>query len=274
MTVVLSEVRELSLVSKTVAQEAAGVLMQGYRSRPRADEKSRADLVTEFDRRSEELVKTRLAALTPEIPVVGEETGGTARPQGLVWYVDPLDGTTNFVHGHPFFAVAVGLMYNDEPIAGTVIAPVMSFVWRSFRTPSGSGEALRNEMPCAVSQVDNFQQAMLGTGFPGNREVSPDNNFASFFEVKRTAQAVRRCGAAAIDLCFVGDGTYDGFWERRLHTWDVCAASALVLAAGGKVTAIDGGPIRYHAGYICASNGKIHDALVQTILRGEKKLLP
>lgn len=273
MTIGLTELAELSKVATTVAIEAGAVLTEGYRSRPQADEKGRADLVTEFDRRSEELVKLRLAQLTPEITVIGEESSRGERPRGLVWYVDPLDGTTNFVHGHPFFAVAIGLMLDDEPVAGAVVAPALALRWRAFRSAADRGEALRNEEHCEVSPVRSLAKALLGTGFPGDRSASPANNFGSFVEVKRAAQAVRRCGAAAIDLCFVADGTYEGFWERRLQTWDVCAASAMVLAAGGRVTALDGGPVRYHAGHICASNGKVHDALVEAIMRGETQAI-
>ncbi len=274
MSFTSDELAELSRVAAAVADEAAAILMSGHRSRPRADEKGRSDLVTEFDRRSEAHIIERLRALTPEIPVIGEEGGGAARPDvlpgGAVWYVDPLDGTTNFVHGHPFFCVAVGLMQGGEPVAGAVVAPVLALRYRGFRVPGGGGEALRDGDRCAVSPVATLSRAMIATGFPPNRDTWPDNNFGSFIEVKRSAQAVRRCGAAALELCFVADGTYEGFWERRLHTWDVCAASAFVLAAGGRVTALSGGPIDYHAGHIAASNGFIHDELVAAIVRGEK----
>lgn len=270
MTISLAELAELSRVALSVAEEGAAILVGGYRSRPHADEKGRADLVTEFDRRSEAHLIGRLGALTPEIPVIGEESSGADRPRGLVWYVDPLDGTTNFVHGHPFFAVSIGLMSDDEPVAGAVVAPVLNVRWRAFRSATDHGEAYRDGDRCAVSPVGDLSQAMIATGFPaGRREASPANNFGSFIEVKRTAQAVRRCGSAAIDLCFVADGTYEGFWERRLQTWDVCAGSALVLAAGGRVTALDGTAARYHAGHICASNGRVHDALIEHVLRGE-----
>jgi len=275
MSLSQSELSELSRTAEVVAREAAAILASGYRSRPRADEKGRADLVTEFDRRSEAHITERLVALTPRIPVIGEEqsNGEGARPRGLVWYVDPLDGTTNFVHGHPFFNVAIGLMEDDEPVAGAVVAPALALRYRGFRSLIDGGEALRNDERCEVSPVSALAKAMIGTGFPGNRDVSPGNNFGSFVEVKRAAQAVRRCGAAALDLCFVADGTYEGFWERTLHTWDVCAASALVLAAGGRITALDGGPVRYHAGHIAASNGKVHEELVGAILRGEKRVI-
>jgi myo-inositol-1(or 4)-monophosphatase len=276
MTLVLSDFEEYSRTAMTVANEAAGILRSGYRSRPHADEKGRADLVTEFDRRSEALILERLRALTPHVPIVGEEgSGGSdAGPRGLVWYVDPLDGTTNFVHGHPIFCVSIGLVLDDEPVAGAVVAPVIDLRYRAYRSPGErGGEALRNEERCAVSPVGKLASAMVATGFPGDRETAPANNFGSFVEVKRAAQAVRRCGAAALDLCFVADGTYEGFWERKLHTWDVCAGAAAVLAAGGRTSALDGGPARYHEGRIVASNGKIHDELVAAILRGESRLI-
>jgi myo-inositol-1(or 4)-monophosphatase len=266
-----TQLAELSCVALAVADEAAAILCRGYRSRPSADEKSRADLVTEFDRRSEAHVIARLAELTPGIPALGEEQPGAseARPRGPVWYVDPLDGTTNFVHGHPFFCVSIGLLEDGEPEAGAVVAPVLGLRYRGFRSASGGGEALRNGERCEVSPVATFSKAMLATGFPPNRDAWPGNNFGSFIEVKRSAQAVRRCGAAAIDLCFVADGTYEGFWERRLHVWDVCAASALILAAGGRVTSLGGGAADYHAADIVASNARIHDELVAAIVRGE-----
>ena len=287
MSLSKSELVELSRVATTVADEAAAILMEGYRSRPNADEKGRADLVTEFDRRSEAHVTERLRALTPEIEVVGEEQSGdgararaaasgsrASGARGLVWYVDPLDGTTNFVHGHPFFCVSIGLMEDDEPVAGAIVAPVLHLRYRAVRPLAGDGaEALRNEQPCAVSPVATLPRSLLATGFPGTRDASPDNNFGSFVEVKRAAQAVRRCGAAAIDLSFVADGTYEGYWERRVQVWDVCAGSALVIAAGGRVTAMDGSAPRYHRGHILASNGKIHDDLVAAIGRGERHVI-
>ena len=297
MSLSRAELHELSKIAAVVADEAALILMDGYRSRPHADEKGRADLVTEFDRRSEAHVTERLLALTPEIEVVGEEQSAAAtkaakaaastqtsstprpppsarrRPRGLTWYVDPLDGTTNYVHGHPFFCVSIGLMQDEEPVAGAVVAPVLDLRYRAVRPLAGEGEALRNDERCAVSPVGALNRSLLGTGFPTSRDTAPDNNFGSFIEVKRAAQAVRRCGAAAIDLCFVADGTYEGYWERRVHAWDVCAGSALVLAAGGRVTALDGGAPRYHQGRIVATNGLIHEELLQAISRGEKRVV-
>jgi myo-inositol-1(or 4)-monophosphatase len=241
----------------------------GHRSRPRPHEKGRHDLVTEYDRASEHLLLSRLASLAPGIPVVAEESAPSSeRRTGLVWCVDPLDGTTNFVHGHPFWCVAVGLMEDDQPIAGAVVAPILGLRWRGV-APSGQGtsesSSFRNGEPCTVSATRDLAHALVGTGFPASRDRAPDNNFDSFLAVKRAAQGVRRCGAAAIDLCMVADGTYDAYWERRLHVWDVAAASAIVLGAGGMVTALDGGPANWHVGHVVASNGLVHGALVNAL---------
>jgi myo-inositol-1(or 4)-monophosphatase len=265
---------DLAAIALLVAEEAATLVAAGYRSRPRADEKGRHDLVTDFDRASEDLLASRLASLAPGVAVVGEEASGetTSRP-GLVFYVDPLDGTTNFVHGHPYWCVAVGLMEDDRPVAGAVVAPSLGLRWVGWVDPSGAGAgaALRNGKPCATSAESDLGDALLATGFPAARDHAPDDNFDTFVAVKRAARGVRRCGSAAIDLCMVADGTYDAYWERRLHAWDVVAGSAVILAAGGTVTALDGGPPDYHVGRVVASNGHLHRALLDVIAASEAR---
>ncbi|WP_437974854.1 inositol monophosphatase family protein [Sorangium sp. So ce295] len=273
-----AELLELSEIALRVAEEAAALVQAGFRAGPRGlrvEEKGPHDLVTEFDRASEDLLVARLDALSPGVAVVGEEQSAARRAEprgGLVWYVDPLDGTTNFVHGHPFWCVSVGLMDDDVPVAGAVVAPALGLRWTGFqprgaaRGPVGTaaidGEARRNGERCAVSATASLERAMVATGFPPIRDRAPDNNFDAFMTVKRNAQAVRRCGSAAIDLCMVADGTYDAYWERRLHAWDVAAGSAIVRGAGGVITALDGGPPNYHTGNIVASNGLVHAPIV------------
>jgi myo-inositol-1(or 4)-monophosphatase len=260
----------LAAVALAAAEEAAALVAKGYRSRPVVDKKGRADLVTEFDRASEALLYERLPELSPGIPVVGEEhtgSGETEHRRGLVWYVDPLDGTTNFVHGHPFWCVSVGLMEDDRPIAGAIVAPSLSLRWVGWVDPGGARTATRNGEPCSVSATSELGEALIATGFPPNRRDPPHDNFGSFVAVKRAAQAVRRCGSAAIDLAMVADGTFDAYWERRLHAWDTTAGGAIVLAAGGKVTALDGGVPDYHVGRIVASNGLLHEKVVEVLKR-------
>ncbi|HTB75763.1 MAG TPA: inositol monophosphatase family protein [Polyangiaceae bacterium] len=254
------ELRELLRVALEAAREAGAVAQAGWRTRPEAaHKKSRIDLVTRFDHESERLLRDRLTAATT-IPVVGEEHGGhrASGAKEATWYVDPIDGTTNFVHGHPFWCVSVGLYTGEAPILGAVVAPSLGVEW----TAIVGQEALRNGTPCAVSEVSELDDALLATGFPYDRRTSPDNNFDAFVAIKKKCQAVRRCGSAAIDLCLVADGTYDGYWEQKLKPWDMAAGAALVLAAGGRVTDYLGGCPDVMKGHVVATNGRIHDKLV------------
>jgi myo-inositol-1(or 4)-monophosphatase len=267
---------DFAQIALLVAEEAAVLVGSGFRSRPAITKKGQHDLVTEYDRASEQLLVQRLGSLSPGLPVVGEEQTSardvSGRP-GLVWYVDPIDGTTNFVHGHPFWCVAVGLMEDDRPVAGAVVAPMIGVRWTGWVSPARldgaaptiPGAAFRNGKPCAVSATALLGESLVATGFPPVRDREPDNNFASFIAVKRRAQAVRRCGSAAMDLSMVADGTYEGYWERSLHSWDMAAAGAVVLAAGGTITSLGGGAPDYHAGYVAASNGRIHAELLAKI---------
>jgi myo-inositol-1(or 4)-monophosphatase len=250
---------ELLRIARDVAEEAGTRLLKGYRTRPAASEKARSDLVTAFDLESETLIRERLAERAPKVTIVAEEQGGT--PSGLTWYVDPLDGTTNFVHGHPFFAVSIGLYRGAEPILGVVVAPALALRWSGG---PGMG-ASRNDSSCTVSSVGQLSRALLATGFPPNRDVSPDNNFDTFTRVKRSVQGIRRCGSAAIDCCLVADGTYDGYWERSLHVWDLAAGCAIALGAGARLTSLTGEVPDLTVGHIVLSNGRIHDAIVELL---------
>jgi myo-inositol-1(or 4)-monophosphatase len=246
----------LTRIALDVATEAAALLLQGWRTHPSASEKRPTELVTEFDLASERLIRERLAQHTPEMAVVGEELGGTAHgPQS--WFCDPLDGTTNFVHGHHFFCVSIGVLERGVPIAGAVVAPALNTSWVGWR----GGSAQRNEQACHVSDTERLHDALVATGFPSDRSSAPGNNFDTFIRVKQSTRGVRRCGSAALDLCLVADGTYDAYWERQLHAWDAAAGAAIVLAGGGTLTALDGGVADFSTGHILASNGKLHAAL-------------
>jgi myo-inositol-1(or 4)-monophosphatase len=242
-----------------VATAAAESLMKGYRSRPLPSEKARHDLVTEFDLASEALIRERLSAATPQLGLVAEEGGGEQKP--LSWYCDPLDGTTNFVHGHPFWCVSIGLLEQGRPVAGAVVAPALGLHWTAHQ----GGPALRSGSPCRVSETEELGDALCATGFPPDRRTAPANNLDTFARVQKVVQGVRRCGSAAIDMCLVADGTYDAYWERRLHAWDLAAGAALVLSAGGVLSALDGGPADLSVGHVIASNGRVHQALQRVI---------
>lgn len=263
-------------VTRDVAREAAAVVSAGFRRSPTVEHKGAVDLVTSFDRASEELVRRRLGNALP-FTIIGEETGGSP-PEGdragasPVFYVDPIDGTTNFVHGHPFWCVSIGLVVAGQPILGVVISPPLGLEWFGWLTPSGQGRAARRsvdigtttvlEEPCVVSQRTVFGESLLATGFPYDRRTNPEeSNFEAFVAIKLRCQAVRRCGSAALDLCLVADGTYDGYWERKLGPWDMAAGIAIVRAAGGRVTDFDGTSKFIETGQVIATNGAIHATL-------------
>jgi myo-inositol-1(or 4)-monophosphatase len=239
-----------------VARDAARFLLDGYRSHPAASEKARRDLVTAYDLKSESIIRERLSRETPDIAIVGEEGGGT--PGALTWYCDPLDGTMNFVHGHPCFCVSIGAVDERGPLLGAVVAPAVGIEWWGAR---GAG-AFRNGEPCRVSTTENLAGSLLATGFPPDRSKDPESNLPTFAKVMQHVQGVRRCGSAAMDCCFVADGTYDGYWERALHAWDIAAGCAIALAAGGRLTSLTGGVADLGVGHITLTNGKIHDELL------------
>lgn len=253
--------QELAEVSLSVAREAADLVREGWRNKPAAAEKTRANLVTEYDLASERLIRERLARLAPGVAIVGEEIGGEANAE-LTFYCDPLDGTTNFVHGHPFWCVSIGVLAAGVPVAGAVVAPSLATEWIGWQ----GGAARRNHDECAVSSTHQLGEALLATGFPTDRSRAPENNFDTFVRVKQVVRAVRRCGSAAIDLCFVADGTYDGYWERVVNAWDLAGGAAVLLAAGGRLTSLDGSPARLERGNVLATNGHIHSDLTHLLI--------
>lgn len=251
---------KLTSIALDAARAAARWVERGHRSQPSYERKqSDADLVTRFDVESEQLIRRALQQATPDIAVVGEEQGGQAdeRP---TWFCDPIDGTTNFAHGHAYYCVSIGLMQAGVPLLGAVVAPALKCEWYGYV----GGGVLRNGQPCSVTRQSTLSDALVGTGFsPVLRRLGhPEDNLAAFSRVYPHVRDIRRCGAAALDLCMVADGSYDAYWERRLSPWDVAAGSALVLAAGGRLSNLTGGPYNLNHGYVLASNGLVHDNLI------------
>jgi myo-inositol-1(or 4)-monophosphatase len=257
------DLAKLTSIALQTARAAAEWVERGHRSHPSYERKqSDADLVTRFDIESEQLIRSLLAQQTPDLPVVGEEQGGhidmaDARP---TWFCDPIDGTANFAHGHAYYAVSIGLMRQGLPLLGAVVAPALGCEWYGY----AGGGAFRNGKACSVTREATLSDALVSTGFlPVMRRLGhPEDNLAAFCRVAPHVRDIRRCGSAALDLCMVADGSYDAYWERRLGAWDVAAGSAIVLAAGGRLTNLKGGPYDLDNGYVLASNGLIHDDLV------------
>jgi myo-inositol-1(or 4)-monophosphatase len=248
-----------------VAREAGKILLEGWGTRPSIGFKSEdINLVTEYDKRSEALIVERLAKAFPDDRIVAEEgttvagdRGGAAR----VWYVDPLDGTTNFAHGLPLFSVSLGLCVDRRPVLGVVEAPALG--WTFAGTSTGGGSTF-NDKPIAPSRTDKLVGALLVTGFPYQRNPVQDN-IAEWTAMLAAAQGTRRLGSAALDLCFVACGWLDGYWERALHPWDLVAGAAIVLGAGGQATDLDGRPFDGETGRVLASNGPLHDQMMRVL---------
>jgi myo-inositol-1(or 4)-monophosphatase len=253
-------------VALAAARAASKIVHAGFRKHPTVEHKGAIDLVTSYDRESERFLRKTLSAETP-FAFIGEEEGGTRAPGAQpTWFVDPLDGTTNFVHGHPFYCVSVGLLVGAAPVLGVVVAPALATEWTGafdFGATRASWGTPPN--PCTVSGISSLSDALLATGFPYDRKVSEDNNFDAFVAIKRQVQAVRRCGSAALDLCLVGDGTYDGYWERKLKAWDLAGGAAIVRAAGGRISDFRGAEGDVTTGHLVATNGKIHVALLSAL---------
>ncbi len=271
----MKEREELLAIALDVTRQAAKLVEKGWRRGVRPDHKGPVDLVTEFDRQSEEFLRAALHART-RFSVTGEEGGAeSSATNALTWYVDPIDGTTNFVHGHPFYCVSVGLAHGAEAILGAVVAPALSCEWTGLIAPDAAdagphdspGISLRNGEPCHVSSADRFVDSLLATGFPYEGRDGPNSNFEAFVAIKKQCQAVRRCGSAALDLCLVADGTYDGYWERGLKPWDVTAGAAIVRGAGGELSHYDASGLDIRRGEVIATNGKIHAALIDALAR-------
>jgi myo-inositol-1(or 4)-monophosphatase len=250
-------------VARESASEVSAILLEGWGKRPEFQFKSsETDLVTEFDKQAEALIIRKLAAAFPDDAIVGEEGGGQLGRSGRAWHVDPLDGTTNFTHGLPIFGTAIGLWSDDQPILGVVTAPALGWTFHGGR---GLGACL-GDKPMHVSDVAALSRSLLVTGFPYLR-TAPNDNLDEFAAFMHASQGVRRLGSAALDLCFVACGWLDGFWERHIKSWDLVAGAAIVLAAGGQVSDPDGGPFVAQTGCILASNGHIHQAMLDELRR-------
>lgn len=256
------KIRELEKIRKAALEtslEAGETLMKFYRRRLNVREKSRSNLVTEADLTSEALIRRRLEKKFPSFRFLGEESGPLADHDDSVptWHVDPLDGTTNFVHGFPMFCVSIGLALGGEPLVGVIHIPT---VGDTFHGALGAG-ATFNGQRMRVSKRP-LGDSLLTTGFAyikDRRQLNPE--IRRFQDAHLRARAVRRPGAAAIDLAYVAAGVFDGFWERNLASWDVCAGTVLVREAGGKVTDYSGKPFLIHGKEILATNGQIHTSM-------------
>lgn len=250
----------------------AGSLLMSYFGKVAIEYKGEADLVTKADRTSEKLIVEHIRRRWPNHDLVGEEGSRTETGSDYRWYVDPLDGTTNFAHGYPVFCVSLALDYKGERIAGVIYDPNRD---EMFAAEKGSGARL-NGAPMHVSKTPRLQESLVATGFPSHkRHKNPNIHF--YHQLTLRSHGVRRAGSAALDLCYVGCGRYDAFWEFNLNPWDTAAGVLMVQEAGGKVTNFTGQPFSLDSRQVLASNTILHDELLhefREIFAGRVEGLP
>jgi myo-inositol-1(or 4)-monophosphatase len=261
--------RELRDAAVELARAAGAILREGYGRAHAPERKGRTDLVTEYDRRSERLVLEGIRQRYPGHSILAEESGahagGAEDAAGEVrWVVDPLDGTTNFTHNYPFFCVSIGAESGGRLAAGAVYDPVRDEL---FAAAVGHGATL-NGRAIRVSDIARVDDALLVTGFPYDVREHPERSLPLFEAFLVRAQAIRRDGSAALNLCYLACGRFDGFWEMSLSPWDMAAGVLLVREAGGLVTGYDGGEFQLDGRQILASNATLHEEMKTIIAAG------
>ncbi len=264
------ELAQAALAASFLACDQAGIVLKKYYGRLQSvDEKFQAGLVSEADRESEDTIKRLLLARFPEHQILGEETGlsnGTGGDWKSLWMIDPLDGTTNYVHRVPFFCISMGLEIElagrRELLVGVVDAPLMNWRYHAIR---GQG-AFLNGKAISVSTRTEFREGLFATGF-SNTDNTLDQQMELLIEVIRKARGIRRLGAAALDLCMVAEGIFDGFWERNLQPWDTAAGVLIAREAGAVATDFSGRSfVPTHKSVLCAPPAQ-HEHVFQHLKR-------
>lgn len=244
------------------AAKAAGAVLKAYYGRVKAIEhKGDINLVTEADRESELTIVSIIKDAHPHHRILAEETGDSGDPSSHTWIVDPLDGTTNYAHGYPCFCVSIAVECEGEVIHGVVYDPVREEL---FTAEKGHGACL-NGSPIRVSSTGELNNSLLCTGFPYDVREDMESTIRLFRSFLMKAQAVRRDGSAALDLCYSAAGRFDGFWEQKLYPWDVAAGSLILSEAGGKLSRYRGEPFSIYIPEIIASNGLIHRQMLDVV---------
>jgi len=240
-----------------IAREAGALLLSWLPRHVTAESKGEYDIVTAADRASETLIVNRLRERFPAHAIIAEEGGGQGSSSDYRWYVDPLDGTTNFAHGFPMFNVTLALEHEGELVAGVIFDPLHDELFHASR----GGGAFLNGNPIGVSRTRKLDASLLATGFP-SRKRHRNLNVHFFYQLAMSTHGIRRAGAAALDLAYVACGRLDGFWEFGLNPWDMAAGVLLVREAGGCASDMKGGPVDVHGPHVMADNGAIHDELL------------
>lgn len=253
--------KEISTVGLEAVKQGGRILVEGFGKAQNISYKGAIDLVTEMDRRSEDSIIAILKREFPDCGILAEESDERQGDGSCRWILDPLDGTTNYAHGYPFFSVSLAFEKDEKIVWGVIYDPLRQEV---FSAELGKGATL-NQKPITVSKIDSLSKGFLATGFPYDVRESEENNLNHFNNFEKVAQAIRRDGSAALDLCYVAMGRFDGFWELKLHPWDTAAGSLIVTEAGGRITDFKAGPFTINGLEILATNGLIHNEMVKVL---------
>jgi myo-inositol-1(or 4)-monophosphatase len=253
-------------VATDIALKAGHLLKELLRKEKRIGFKGEIDLVTQADLQSEELILAELSRNFPNHDILSEEKGNRGRESDFVWLIDPLDGTTNYAHNYPVFAVSIALEIKGEIKLAVVYDPNLEEL---FVAEKGKGATL-NGKQIKVSSTSTLNQSLLATGFPYTIRQKPEPTLSYFKSFSLKAQGIRRLGSAALDLCALACGRIDGYWEAGLKPWDTAAGSLIVTEAGGQLSKFDGSPFDIYTPEILATNGHIHRQML-TVLASENK---
>lgn len=245
----------------SAAKEAGLFLKKNLHKGHSVHYKGEINIVTDEDRKSEEMILGRISREFPGHDILSEESAARGSGAEFRWIVDPLDGTTNYAHGFPVFCVSMALQRNGVTIVGCVYNPMLD---EMFTARAGSGAFLNGDR-IRVSDTADFSKSFLATGFPYDLRTDRNNNINYFVVLAKKTLAIRRAGSAALDLAYTAAGRFDGFWELKLHPWDTAAAILLMQEAGGKVTDIAGSEHTLGSASIAATNGLIHSELIKTL---------
>jgi myo-inositol-1(or 4)-monophosphatase len=245
-----------------MARGAGEILRAGFNHSNEVKLKGVIDLITEVDQQSEEYLLAEIRRRFPDHNIVAEESGGVEHNSEHTWYVDPIDGTTNYAHGLPIFSVSIGYVYRGEPILGVVFNPISDELFSAER---GKGAWL-NECSIHTASRTELEKSLLVTGLPYDRFTNPDNNLDNVRRFALRSRGIRRLGSAALDLCFVAAGRVDGYWEIRLEPWDLAAGMLIALEAGAWVTKRDGSQnMLERPCSVVAANPGLHPAMLAVL---------
>jgi myo-inositol-1(or 4)-monophosphatase len=248
-------------IACAAARAAGTFLREHFGGRQPIHHKGPANLVTEMDRQAERMLRMFLHSAFPNYGFLGEEHGGGCEPAQPCWHVDPLDGTTNYAHGYPFYAVSIALERDGRTVIGAVYNPMLDEL---FAAALGEGATL-NDARITVSATEDLSESLVASGFPYDVWHNSADNGREWYALLKRALSMRSDGSAALDLCHVAAGRLDAFWELDLDPWDMAAGALIVQEAGGTVTHVSGAPFDIHGRGVAASNGLLHLALLAAL---------